>query len=189
MGNDFFFDPTLTENVKVAPPGTDYVSNAQTMVSLEHHEIHAEDHYYMSGNATLEITAHKIFSLLTPNTEKKTHLTFNVIGSDKTALVIYEGGSADTASAGTAASVFNSYRDSSNVTGNVVKEDPSIVDTGDIIFDFSAGANNQAGFVSRGNEIVLKKNTFYILDMISGNNNNLVNWLPEWYEHTDVRSA
>ena len=100
-------------NLAKANNDRDGKTYAKMFIDYEHHEIHGESHYFVSGFTTLAEDASLNFGFETPSGEKKIHVTFEVSGTSQTEFYIYE----DSAyTGGTPVTAINNYRDSTNTS-------------------------------------------------------------------------
>ena len=120
--------------------------------------------------------------LVTPNTDKFIHLTYDIAVEGETAIVLYE---APTATAGDAVTAYNRNRNSAVAAGLVVTSTPTEVTPGSTILrkhNLLAGG----AYKSQG-EIILKKNTKYLLSL--ANSTGAVNIMAvnlDWVEYTAI---
>ena len=165
-------------------------TNALAGISYEHHEIHSGSHFYICGFETLDEDAEADFVVETPNTAKWLHMSFAVTGTSQTELAIYEG--ATVAADGTLTTPLNNNRNSDKVSVATVRKNPTVSNAGTLIYQSSSGlaATNPTradidGLIQREREIILRQNTKYLFRITSRQDNNIVNYCGEWYEHTD----
>lgn len=178
----------ISESGAFQPARLDKVTNSLMIVDYEHHEIHSGDHYFYSDSVELGSAATQVYMFTTPNTTKWCHFIFSATGSAITQIQLYEG--ADRTGT-TLQTVFNNNRNSLNTAGMTVHKGTSGGTTdGTLIFQMksgsSAGASRSPSVSERGNEVILKQNTKYILIITSGTASNLTNLQLEWYEHTSL---
>ena len=167
----------------------DGITYAKMFIDYEHHEIHSGSHFFVSGFTTLADDASLNFGFETPAGDKKVHVTFEVSGTSQTEFYVYEDA---TYTGGTAVTPINNYRDSTNTSIATVVSAPTISDDGTQIFSFSkgnAGTTRQMadteGFARREREIILKAGSKYVFRLTSRDDDNVVSYLGEWYEHTN----
>jgi hypothetical protein len=179
---------TVLENENGNALGVDTSTRALIGIDYEHHEIHSGSHYYVSGFNTLDDGDTSIVGLMTADTTKSVHLTFSIEGTGETQYRIYEG---STYTGGVSAIPFNSDRNSTNVSGIVAVIAPTVLTNGLLIASQSAGKNStvpsRASLTAnstRANEIILKRNTDYTIQITSVGDDNIVSFEVPWYEHT-----
>lgn len=166
---------------------TDETTNALKQVTEEHEEIHAGNHFYVSGYVTKGDTETIEFVLTTPNTGRWGHLTFTVVGSNVT-FDVYEG--ATGVVGGTPVAPLNNNRNSTQVSVMSVVSDPTSISVdGSQIDGFkfvsSGPFSGSIGIADRDDEIVLKQNTSYLFRITSNAAGNVINYKGKWYEHTN----
>ena len=167
----------------------DSATGALNTIDYAHHETHAGSHYFYKDTATLGENASTSYVIVTPNTTKWAHLTWTATGSAITQADLYEG-PAELSGTGAQQTIFNSDRNSTNTSGlKIWDANGGVEPTGTLLYSIKSGsATNQArtpGSSERGNEIILKQNTKYMLRVTSGTASNLTNVLLEFYEHTN----
>ena len=157
-------------------------------IEYDHHEIHAGSHFMFTDSVELDAAAIQNYLITTPDTTKWCHFTFSATGSAITHVEFFK----DTDRIGTTLQeVFNNNQNSDTVAGLTVHKGVSGGTTdGTRIYTLksgaAAGASRTPVAFNRGNEIVLKQNTKYIMRVTSGTNDNLTNVEFEWYEHTNI---
>lgn len=164
----------------------DSSTGAVAQESYEHKEIHSGSHYnycdYSLGEASGAIIE---FILVTPNTTKWTHFTFEFSASEGATLEVFEGASG--ISGGTSITPRNNNRNSINTSVVTITKDPTtITSDGTRAAGFLAGGSRSSGFSSREKENVLKQNETYLLRITSLAVSNDIGWCSEWYEHTNI---
>lgn len=165
----------------------DKATDSLQTIEYEHHEIHAGSHYYVAETLELGSGSVTTFAVQTPNTTQWTHMVFNLTSAFDMTMKIFEDSSANMSS-GSATTAFNSNRNSSNSTTLVIRQNPTITTTGTQIYIYRSGGSvvrNNAGSISRENELVLKQNTTYLFQITSNAASNAIGYLADWYEHTD----
>lgn len=175
-------------NINIVSP-VDAITEALEVIDYEHHEIHSGSHYYICNFEVLDDAASIDLAITTPNTTKWTHMTFDISGTSQTEFRIYETA---TVTGGTAGTPLNNNRNSANISVVTVVKNPTVTVLGNLIFAQSSGlaaaTPNKAensGVVSRNREIILKQNTTYIFRITSRQDDNIISYCGEWYEHTN----
>jgi hypothetical protein len=178
----------LRNNGNVVPAQGDGVSSALMVVDPVHHEVHEGDHYkFCVIDEVLDSDEELRYILTTPNTTKWSHLVYDVSGSLKTKIELYES---TTHTNGAPQTSYNSNRNSSNIAGMTVNIANSDGADGTEIECYSFGSatigiTGGRGGQSRGDsEWLLKQNTKYLVKVTSGNDGNNVSLKLSWYEHT-----
>lgn len=117
-------------------------------------------------------------------------MTFDIEAISQTEFRIYEN-AVMTLTGGTPTTPMNNNRNSTNTSVMTVYKTPSINTTGSLIYSQSSGyagvtlQNAKEGIVSRNKEIILKQNSDYIFRITSKDDDNIINYCGEWYEHAD----
>lgn len=150
-----------------------------------HEHIHDGDHYNASylvaavannGNADIRFTTGA----------KSCHMNAVMTASGKSQFFIYE---APTVSVGTAITIYNNKRSSTNTPTAAVKHTPTVTAAGTTLLingliNGGTGGVSQGGSGGNRNEIVFKPSTEYLIRLTNtaGTAQDL-NILLEWYEH------
>ena len=172
----YVWDGTTTVKVDAAV-------SALRCIEVEHAEIHAGDHYYVSDYATVAAAATREFLITTGAVD--CHLTWLIDFNKDVQIALYEDGDKVGARAQT---VFNNDRGSANTATTTVHEGTGGGTTdGNLISSWSGGLtlggqardNNKN---QRNREIILKQSKKYILRTTSLTNGNIISTTLEWYE-------
>lgn len=163
-------------------------------IEYEHHEIHAESHYFVKG--FLDIPgADDVLDMtwLMPDTSKWTHWTWEIFTEKALAWYVYEDATATNGLANTM-TIFNSNRNSDNTSGTVLKYeiqadlDAANADTAlgeaTLLKSGKLGDNRSGGEAKRTSETVLKQGSLYVLRAVASAA-GYINFEMQWYEHTD----
>jgi len=163
--------------------------DALTTIASVHHEIHEGHHFYVEGFVTLADTATMYAKLIVPNTDKRIHLRWLIDASGILETNFYEGASGGM-TGGSSASVLNSNRNSNNkscLAGNVTTGVTVATNKGTLVSSKKVGGTGFKTFFGgsseRDDEIILKNNTTYFREFISGSADNVVSFRASWYEH------
>lgn len=181
-------DPISNAKQVIIKNPVDSSADAVVCIEYEHHEIHEGSHYFLRSFFTLTSTDDDLdFAVITPDTEKQTHLLFSVDGTGQTELYMYEDSDFD--SDGTPVIARNSDRNSSNTSGMIITTEPTINSIGTLISSQNIGiavtpAKTSGGTINRDDEIILKSNTKYIIRMVTKSDANIISYRASWYEHT-----
>jgi len=167
----------------------DAATNSLNVIDYEHHEIHSGSHFYVSGFETVANGGYVNFSFTTPDTTEWIHMTFIISGTSQTELIIYEGAAV---SGGASTTPFNNDRNSAHASVATISKNPTVNTVGTIIYSESKGLvgatpreTGTAGLISRDREIILKQDTTYVFSIVSRDDDNIVSYVGEWYEHTN----
>jgi hypothetical protein len=160
-------------------------TSALVGITQEHHEIHEGDHYFYSDFTTLASAAVLDIVLITPDTTKQMHYIARFSSTLEISAELFRG--ITESGDGTPITPENSFQDSSNVALMQISRDPTVTDTGTRVRGHSGGTGGPFGVGStanRANELILARNTKYLIRVISGANDNIIDWDILWYEHT-----
>lgn len=175
------------EDDQLIPLKFDLSTNALTNIDFAHHEIHEGDAFTASYKAAVAQSANLDLLIVTPNTDKYVHLTYEFDCEKETELFIYEGVTATAAANPVVA--YNRNRNSAKTATLVITHTPTGITEGTtIIRSMHIGSGKAVGGGDRTtHEFILKKNTKYLFrltNMISNADNDMSVKL-DWYEHTD----
>ena len=163
--------------------GIDASTEVLETIEYEHHEIHSGSHYFISDYASFANGAVMDFTITTPDTTKEAHFLFGVTGTAAVSVEALVGAVVDTP--GTVIASINNNGNSSNTSDMVVRTGDTFISEGVSKLRSYAGANKVAGVIDRAKELVLARNTVYIMRITNETATaNVINWNPEWYEHT-----
>lgn len=168
------------------PCRMDSSTNSLQTIDYGHHEIHAGSAFTASYKADIANGATLDLLVVTPNTDKYAHFTYELDVEAETDVLIYE---APTATAGDAVVAYNRNRNSSNAATVVVTSTPTSITAGTtIIRSYHLGTGRTFGGGSRDNhEFILKKNTKYLIRLTNATTSaNYMAVKLDWYEHTDI---
>jgi hypothetical protein len=171
--------------------GVDYLTETLQTISYEHHEIHNGVHYIVSDVADLSVNNVLDIQLITPNTTKWTHITFQLDCESETEWYIYEG--VTIINAGDTITPYNNNRNSNNLSGNILyKQSNTSITNANLDTNITGAIQLEHGVVgtgkkslgtdSRDKELVLKQNTAYCFRGIA-NTAGYLDFLMSWYEH------
>ncbi len=166
----------------------DGITESLSTIDYAHHEIHAGSHFLYTDSVSLNNEGVQNYLIVTPDTNTYAHMIFVLDGSAITQFQLYEGGDrlGDVLQT-TGNSNRNSGKES---TVTVYKGITAGTTDGNLIHQYKGGS---ASSQSRGEsgtrndeEIILRRNTKYLLKITSGTNSNLTNIRLSWYEHTNL---
>lgn len=166
-------------------PRIDAATHALETIEYEHHEIHSGSSFTVSYSADIGNGANLDIAVITPDTTKYAHLTYEFDVEAESDFKIYE---AATLTAGTAIAAYNRNRNSLTAATTSVTHTPTSITTGTtIIRDFHIGSGRTWGGGDRAqHEFILKRNTKYLIRLTNATaNNNYMAIKLDWYEHTD----
>ena len=140
---------------------SDQVSGGLKTITEQHGQIHKGRHFFTTSireGVALNAVVEGVFTA--PDTDTRIHFTYEIEGSVGVKVEIFEG--ATGVVGGSAATLFNSDRNSTNTPELTITEDPtSISDYGTLVFTAAKGSAKEIGIVSRVVELILKKNSSY----------------------------
>lgn len=164
--------------------GIDSATESLQIVDYEHHEIHSGSHYFIAGSQAFSNGQVVDFTVITPNTTKWLHMTFNIEGTSGVSIEVKEAATVNVA--GTPVTVINNDRNSTNTTGATIRTGDTFTSEGTSLFKQQTGANQKAGSLERNREIILKQNTTYIFRLKNETAvANQITYAANWYEHTN----
>ena len=176
-------------------PRIDSSTRAINTIDYTHHEIHAGNHFFLSGvfkDTGSGVT--KTFGVNLPAGSKEAHMVFALSSNGEMEFRMYEGTSGSTFyNGGTGVTPLNSNRASSNTSILTIVGQPNHVASGVSTALFhnihgQSGLNPQKpgtpGGGGREAEIIFAPGKKYLVIMTSGAADNDMNYTAEWYEHT-----
>lgn len=162
----------------------DEATEATVMIDYPHHEIHEGNSYFINGNDDdLDSGENITITIITPNTLRWMHATFNAEGTDAIHLFLYEGAAVN--STGSAVMVVDRDRNSSTTTGATIRTGDTFSSLGTLLYQWHTRDKHVAGQYGSREEIILKQNTTYLYVIESEVNDNGVSAIISWYEHTN----
>ena len=173
--------------LRIAYGPTDPISDLPVFMDFNQRQLHEGEEYY-SQDVQLAMTLTSVkYGLTVPafaNTIQAPHMIVEANTYNNAARVdVYE---AATFTGGSAMTVYNRNRNSSNVAGATLKTGVTSTN-GTLIFSFFAGSGAKAaGSNSSGSEWVLKSNTIYRIDVTAQTNPTDCIISFNWYEDLGV---
>jgi len=173
-----------------AASGTEYLQDATTgsfsTIDHAHHEIHKGSHFF--NKDWIDLSNGQVYDILfvTPITGKWGHFLFEADSEAEANIILYLG--TTTSSDGTPMTVFNRNLNSVTANGILMYHTPTITTVGTIGPRYKLGSGNKVGGeVRASNEVVLAPNAKYLVRITNDTAlSNWMNWLFDWYEHTDL---
>lgn len=157
-------------------------------ISYEHHEIHAGSSFTTSYKVNTGNGGIINLLVVTPDTTKWSHFTYEIDGELETDIILYEGATAS--NNGTPVAVFNRDRNSLTAATTLVFDTPTVAGgaEGTVLRTWHFGSNRSYGGGDRGtHELILKQNTKYLLRVTNSTaNDNFISIKLDWYEHTNL---
>lgn len=171
-------------------PLVDQNTNSRVVMEYEHHEIHAGDHFFYSDyDSDVDTASPKYYRLTTPNTTKWIHMLFGLYSEGVGTWQLFENPTVN--AAGTAATKFNSNRNSSTAAGLVIAYDPTSTSDGTLLRSWRTGIGTNTGSREGGHERsiyekILKQNEDYFLKFTPDADNAKTIVELNWYEHISL---
>jgi len=178
----------------VAEVRIDASTHALESIDYAHHEVHSGSYYFVKGWADVDGAGTTVdFLWVVPNTTDWPHANWAIDGEAEFTLSLYED--VITSSNGTAMTVFNANRNSSNTAGVTAYVDPTLdggalgdsgtggtlVWSGKIGSGRTSTANRRTGY-----EFIGKQNTKYWFQIEKeAAGTHYIDYDFNWYEHTD----
>ena len=160
----------------------DAIFNALRVIDASEASLTDGDAFSLSISAAKDSTETYEVRFQTPNSMTETHMLLDFSGVLETAVALYET-TTKTHAAGSALTPVNRNRNSSETSAATVCHTPGGAGDGTLIFSETFGAGKKiGGRVRSDSEVILKRNTAYLLRLTSNANNNTVNALMSWYE-------
>ena len=164
----------------------DATTRALIAIDYPHHEIHEGSHYFITGFGVVANGGDITVGVTTPDILTRAHVTYLISATSQIEIYIYE----DSAfTLGTPIPARNNDREHGNGSDLLLVTAPVITDLGLQISAQSSGkagtnpSKGTGGAAERENEIILKRNTKYLFQTISRDNDNIVSFRADWYEH------
>lgn len=158
-----------------------------TTIDFGHQEIHDGDSFCYNDVLSLAANASADMVLTVPNSAKRPHLSKEFDGIFGFSVDMWEG----TDRSGTATvSAYNRDRESATVAGMTLAKGTTggtTDGTARIVWRSAGSATNQgklAGNTTELTEWMLKRNTKYLIRIVSLANSNTISVRLNWYEHT-----
>lgn len=171
----------------------DGVTKAIMVVDYSHHEVHSGSAFYAEGTTNMSDTEQLAIKIVTPNSAKECHFTWDIAASGVTEILLYEdavGGMAG----GVSVTPLNENRNSTKTSSMALTRGVTTsTAVGVQLHDWISGQVTAGGFFSadnvsgggsgRGTEIMLKTNSTYLGIIKSNSTGNNVSFRTAWYEH------
>lgn len=158
------------------------------VMNYEHHKVHAGDNYFYQDTVTLGAAGVQDYMITTPDSAVLIHFLYKIQHLKDVLIQLFE---ASDKTGTTAQTLFNSNRNSANVATLSVKKGTSGGTTdGTLLQPYlggaAAGANVVSGISDHAQELMLKRNTKYILRITSVSAGCTCTAMMNWYEHTPI---
>jgi len=167
----------------------DHLSHALVRIRHAHHEVH-EGHYFRSGLAyTLANGNVATFGIITPLSKTWPHMTWTLTATADGAFDLLED--VTSFSGGAAVIPLNHNRNSINDSKLICTKGMTGVDLitptgGTTILSASLGTGKGSAIErDNGEEFILKENSKYLFRYTNGTSANIIQFVLQWYEHTN----
>ena len=170
-------------------PTLDRTTGSTTTITNAHHEVHDGDHFFIEGHTELDTAATLYVKLVTPNTTKWAHFTWEISSNGILETKLYEGSSGGMAG-GAGVTPLNNNRNSTKTSGLDITSGVAVATTlGTLISNKKVGGTQFKGSFGgdsvRSDELILKQNTTYLRTFLSSSDDNFISFKATWYEHTN----
>ena len=185
------FENRLKGRISETPEWRDLRVDASThtlqIIDYEHHEIHAGSHFKAGYQNTDRDTDETVaITITTPDTDKEIHFTMTAQSTGAATVQLFR--TPTLSAAGTAVTPFNRNENSDTVSVATVKHTPTITANGTKISEKWVGGDGfktSVGGEHRGDsEIILKRNTTYLILGTANADAIKLAVGADWYEHT-----
>jgi hypothetical protein len=171
----------LWRNLDIDPQTTCLV-----VIDNEHHHIHEGLAWSITETATLGNGESTDYIFITPDSDWLVHLRYEVVGEGEGSVSLFEDATTGVGGGGTAITKadFSLNRDDPQTGFANVYTGATVATTGARRRYFAFGSARNAGGVNAEHEIILARNTTYLLRITSDAVSNEVAWNIFWYEHS-----
>lgn len=154
---------------------------------LAHHEIHEGNHYAYINAQDIAGSTTISFVIVVPDTPYVPHMEFFLNGESEYSLEIYEDATPDDEGTLVATpGIFNRNRNKPDNNSTKIYSGPTLGagSKGTLLSRIHVGSGNNVGGETRGdNEIILRSNTKYWVDITNiSATANYISWVVDWYE-------
>ena len=169
---------------------TDSATNQLMTIDYAHHEIHGGSGYFVAYSALADDTDLIEVRIQTPDTRKWAHMIIDI----DSALASYAQlwvPTTKTHEAGNAITPFNRNNNSTNTSDLTICHTPAGSQAGAANLAQYMGAATTSGKAASGGgtssrgEFILLQNSSYLIRVTSRADNNALNIVLDWYEHTN----
>jgi hypothetical protein len=169
-------------------PKMDKSTHSAAVIEYTHHEVHAGKHFFISEGYAVGDTTVRTIWFKTGNDGSFVHIVPEIIANGAYTLRIVEG-----ATNVIAPDVvpLNNRRMSGNVSAALWSTSAVAATGGTVLANLLVGVAAQGNQLSVGGdagareELILRANTLYAFEITAGAADINVNFILEWYEHTD----
>jgi len=174
-------------NLKVSLDQVESTTNSVQTIDYSHAELHEGKHYQVSDTAILAKNGTRDILLIASDSLRWPHTTF-AVGTNDAAVIVSLFEAVTYSASGTAAVGLNRNRNSAYTPSLRVFYSPTVTATGTAtLFRKALGSGkDEKGEARDASEIILKRNTAYVLRIVEGNiAATNINWVIDWYEHAN----
>ncbi len=168
----------------------DASSHALKVIPYQHSEIHSESAYVINQRTAVDafdIASPINFYIITPNTAKRAHMVVGLEANTPCYWEMFEDdGNTDNfdVAGGSVVTPINRFRESTSTSGLTITAGATVTEAADSVrIDGSAVTKGSSG--GERHEMVLARNTKYLVRATSYVDNNEGSLGLDWYEHTD----
>lgn len=163
----------------------DEITGAICSVDYSHHEIHFGNHFYHKDWTDLANGATYDILVSVADSTKWPHFLFILDAEAEFNMILYAG--VTTSNDGTALLANNRNGNSATTNDLLIYHTPTITNLGTQIARYKGGSGKQiGGSVRANNEQILTQNTKFLARIHNDTtSNNWVDFLLDWYEHTN----
>lgn len=179
---------TIQKTTGVSVDQVERTTNSLRVITDSQAHLNEGDHYDYKGYHTVSRNTSKDHLIITPNTDVLARMTIGVEAvTSSIAVQFYED--TTTSADGTVGNARNRNRNFGDDNTTEVYEDPTVTGVGTLLWSgfFGAGKDSAGGGARDDEQIILKKNTKYLLRVTENNiSDTEVNFTFDWYEHEDI---
>jgi len=140
-------------------------------------------YYFCSSSDTLANGDTLYVAFVAPDSTKLASAVINLFSTGVTHFGFYEGASV---SNGDTLSTFNGNRNSANTASSLVIDSPTVSSTGTLLAEQAWGTNTHfysvAGQASQDQRLLMKLDSTYLIEVISGSDDNYLTFYLHWFE-------
>jgi hypothetical protein len=155
---------------------------AQTTINFEHQMVHIGRSFSLDHTYTLNTNATHDHILVSPDTTRNAHLIVIIMSKGDCSYELYED---PTCTYNTEVVTINRNRNSANVNTTKVYNLITLTNQGTLVAfqRIGLGGPQSQGGLQESTEVVLKRNTNYLIRVKSNENGNIISSSTRWYEY------
>jgi hypothetical protein len=178
------------------PLRVDKHTDALAQIAEAHFEVHEGEAFFIVNKQDVDSAGSYEMRFKTPDSPKRLHMILAVEGTGHTDVDLYEG-TTKTHNTGTVLTAVNRERESKKTSLIEACSTPGGSGDGENLismhFGLDTGQGSQREILGGGardmEEIILARNTAYLLRIVSGTDGNRVMIVLDWYEHESQTTA